>query len=154
MSGREGFVSNLQFMDKNKASKCIIFGLIIAVLFATLIAVSKSMATNAEDWANYAKKENLWNYWDEKIGHQEYEKRDLEIDKMALWMKYQDLILCNIGRIGVNIGLIFIFIGLIAFAINDSLDERSRRTALILAGTVLFVLMITTFFTQISIDAV
>jgi hypothetical protein len=67
------------------------------------------------------------------------------------WMEYQVIIVGNIARIGVNVGLFFIVIGFLSFALNDKFDEKSRRIYLILAGAILFVIMVTTFFSQIAI---
>jgi uncharacterized membrane protein len=67
------------------------------------------------------------------------------------WMEYQVIIVGNIARIGVNVGLFFIVVGFLSFALNDKFDEKSRRIYLILAGAILFIIMVTTFFSQIAI---
>ena len=67
-------------------------------------------------------------------------------------MEYQVIIIGNIARIGVNVGLFFIVIGFLSFALNDKFDEKTRRIYLVLAGAILFVIMLTTFFSQIAIQ--
>jgi hypothetical protein len=66
-------------------------------------------------------------------------------------MEYQVIIVGNIARIGVSVGLFFIVVAFLSFALNDKFDEKSRRIYLILAGAILFVIMVTTFFSQIAI---
>ena len=138
--------------DKNKSTKYLIYGLIIAVVFGTVMGVSQSLAANADNWKTYKDQENLDNRDLGVYGDQEYDLRAREIALMTLWLKQQGIIFQTVAQIGVNIGLICIFIGFIGFAVNDSLDERTRRISLLLAAVVLFVLMFTIFFSQINID--
>ena len=58
----------------------------------------------------------------------------------------------NIARVGVNISLFFILVGFLGFAVNDKIEEKTRRIFLIIAGLILFVIMFTTFFASITIS--
>ena len=155
MVGEEkGFFDRLPLMDKNRATKYIIYGLVAAVLFGLIMMISRSIAQNASTWENLENQRNEINYWNGNYGFNDYIKRQEEIDEIRYWMEWQDVIFMNIARIGVNISLIFILIGFLSFAVNDKIDEKTRRISLIIAGLVLFVLMFTTFFSAISITVV
>jgi hypothetical protein len=85
-------------------------------------------------------------------GYNDYIVKIERANLIRYWMEYQVIIIGNIAKIGVNVGLFFIVVGFLSFALNDKFDERSRRIYLILAGAILFVIMLTTFFSQISIQ--
>ena len=150
-SRKKDLFDKLPLMDKRRATKFIIYGLVIAVIFGTVLMTSKSVSANADNWAALADQENKQNFWDGEYGYQEYLERSKEIDRTQLWMKYQVVVFGNLARIAINIGLIFVFIGFIGFATNDNIDERTRRIALILAFVVLFMVMVTTFYTNITL---
>ena len=138
--------------DKNKSSKYLVYGLIIAVIFGTIMGISRSLALNANNWRAYKILENDENYAQGVYGYQDHELKENEIYLTEAWLEQQQIIFVTLAQIGVNIGIICIFIGFIGFAVNDSLDERTRRVSLLLAAVVLFVLMFTIFFSQIQID--
>lgn len=148
---REGLISNILDLDKKRAMKFIIYGLIVAIIFGTVMMVSRSINDNASSWETLANEENGQNYNKGLYGYEEYLKRGEEIDIIADWMRFQDVILINISRVGVNISLLFIAIGFIGLGVNSDLDERTKRISLILGGIVLIILMFTTFFTNIAI---
>ncbi|MBA7500090.1 MAG: hypothetical protein CEE42_16305 [Promethearchaeota archaeon Loki_b31] len=140
-------------MEENIAKKCLIIGIIVAVSAGTIMIISTSMAINADDWKNYADEENQMNYWLGKYGYQEYKLKEQDIILTNLWMKQQGLVIGNAVRVVVNIGLILLFIGFIGYATNDRIDEKTKRTYLTIAAIVLFVMMLTTFYTSIGIIA-
>ena len=152
--GEKGFFDRLPLMDKNRATKFIIYGLVAAVLFGLIMMISRSIAQNASTWENLENQRNEINYWNGEYGFNDFIKRQEEIDETRYWMEWQDVIFMNVARVGVNISLIFILIGFLSFAVNDKIDEKTRRISLIIAGLVLFVLMFTTFFSAISITVV
>ncbi len=152
MGEEKGFFDRLPLMDKNKATKFIIYGLVAAVLFGLIMMISRSIAQNAGTWENLENQRNEINYWNGDYGYNDYIRRQEEIDEIRYWMEWQDVVFMNIARVGVNISLIFILIGFLSFAVNDKIDEKTRRISLIIAGLVLFVLMFTTFFSSISIS--
>ena len=137
--------------DKNKSSKYLVIGVIIAVIFGSVIGISKSLASNADAWETYKNTENDENYDRGIYGYQDFLLKQREIALFHDWMEQQPIIFVSLCQIGVNIGLICVFIGFIGFAINDSLDERTRRVSLLLASVVLFVLMFTTLFSSITL---
>ncbi|MHA2008050.1 MAG: hypothetical protein ACXABO_11940 [Promethearchaeota archaeon] len=152
MGERESFFDKLPFMDKRKATKYIVYGLITAILFGLMMMISRSIAQNAYTWENLANQENDINFWNGEYGYNDYVKRQEEIDRIRFWMEWQDVIFMNIARVGVNIALLFVLVGFLSFALNDKIDERTRRISLYIAGLILFVLMFTTFFASISIS--
>ena len=140
-------------MEENIAKKCLIIGVIVAVAAGTIMMISTSMAINADNWKTYADEENQMNYWLGNYGYQEYQLKEQEIILTNLWMKQQGLVVGNAARVVVNLGLILLFIGFIGYATNDRIDEKTKRTYLTIAAIVLFVMMLTTFYTQIGIIA-
>ena len=142
----------LPLLDKNRATKFIIYGLFIGILFGMIMMVSRSVAANAADWEDVANQENDIAYWNGLYGYNDYIERQEEIDRIRYWMEFQDVIFMNVARVGVNIGLVFVLIGFLSFAVNDKLDEHTRRTSLIIAGLVLFFMLFTTFFSSIYVS--
>ncbi|MFW9895621.1 MAG: hypothetical protein ACFFD7_07445 [Candidatus Thorarchaeota archaeon] len=154
MGEERSFFDRIPYMDKNKATKYIVYGLVVAVLFGLMMMISRSIAQNAGTWENLENQRNYINYWNGEYGYNDYIKRQEEIDEIRYWMEWQDVIFMNIARVGVNVSLIFILIGFLSFALNDKLDERTRRISLVISALILFVLMFTTFFSAISITVV
>ena len=152
MGERGGFLENLPSLDKKKATKFIIYGLFVAILFGIMMGISRSIAQNASSWETLANQENDINYWNGDYGFNDYIKRQEEIDRTRYWMEWQDVIFMNIARVGVNISLFFILVGFLGFAVNDKIEEKTRRIFLIIAGLILFVIMFTTFFASITIS--
>ncbi len=141
----------LPLLDKNRAAKFIIYGIIIAIIFGLMMMISYSIAVNAGQWAALANQDNYLNYWNGFYGFNDFIERQEEIEMIALWMAYQDVIFMNIARIGINIGLVFVLIGFLSFAVNDKIDENTRKTSIIIAGLVLFIMIFTTLFSSISV---
>jgi len=144
-------VDMLPVMNKEKATKFLIYGLLVAIIFGTILMVSKSIADNASVWLSLENQQNEMNYMQGLYGYNDYIVKIERALLIRYWMEYQVIIVGNIARIGVNVGLFFIVIGFLSFALNDKFDEKSRRIYLILAGAILFVIMVTTFFSQIAI---
>jgi len=142
----------LPLLDKNRAAKFIIYGLIIAILFGLMMMISRSIADNAAQWATLVNKENEISYWNGVYGYNDFVERQQEILRIQYWMAYQDVIFMNIARVGVNVGLVFVLIGFLSFAVNDKIDENTRKISLTIAGLVLFIIMFTTLFSSISVS--
>jgi len=142
----------LPLLDKNRAAKFIIYGIIIAMLFGLMLMISRSIDVNAGQWEALANQENELNYWNGLYGYNDFIERQEEIDRITFWMAYQDVIFMNIARVGVNVGLVFVLIGFLSFAVNDKIDENTRKISLIIAGLVLFIIMFTTLFSSISVS--
>ena len=141
----------LPLLDKNRAAKFIIYGLLIAILFGMIMMISRSIANSALEWAAVANQENLISYWEGIYGYADFIEREQEIVRIQNWLVFQDVIFMNVARVGVNIGLIFCLIGFLSFAVNDKIDEHTRKVSLIIAGLILFMMMFTTFFSGIYI---
>ena len=139
-------------MNKEKATKFLMYGLLTAIIFGTILMISKSIADNAYTWLLLENQQNEMNYMQGLYGYNDYIVKIERANLIRYWMEYQVIIIGNIAKIGVNVGLFFIVVGFLSFALNDKFDERSRRIYLILAGAILFVIMLTTFFSQISIQ--
>ena len=142
----------LPVMNKEKATKFLMYGLLIAIIFGTMLMISKSIADNAYTWLLLENQQNEMNYMQGLYGYNDYIVKIERANLIRYWMEYQVIIIGNIAKIGVNVGLFFIVVAFLSFALNDKFDERSRRIYLTLAGAILFVIMITTFFSQISVQ--
>ena len=142
----------LPMMSKERATKFLIYGLLVAIAFGTLLMISKSIADNAYTWFLLESQQNEMNYMQGLYGYNDYIVKQEMANLLYYWMEYQVVIFGNIARIGVNIGMFFIAIAFLSFALNDKFDEKARRIYLILAGLILFVIMLTTFFSQITIQ--
>ena len=154
MGDDRGFSSlyeRLPLDNKEKAMKFLIYGLLTAIIFGTILMISKTIAGYAGTWQALDNQQNEMNYMQGLYGYNDYIERLERTALYTYWMQYQVVIVGNIARIGVNIGLIFIMVAFVSFALNDKLDERMRRISLTLAGVVLFVVMFTTFFSNIAL---
>ena len=128
----------LPIMDKEKATKFLIYGLLVAIIFGTILMISKSIADNAYTWFLIESQQNEMNYIQGLYGYNDYIVKVERANLIRYWMEYQEVVVGNIARIGVNIGLFFIVVGFFSFALNDKFDEKSRHIYLILASAILF----------------
>ena len=142
----------LPMMDRERATKFLMYGLLVAIIFGTVLMISKSIADNAYTWFLLESQQNEMNYMGGLYGYNDYIVKAERANLIYYWMEYQVVIVGNIARIGVNIGMFFIAIAFLSFALNDKFDEKARRIYLILAGLILFVIMFTTFFSQILVQ--
>lgn len=145
-------VDSIPLLDKRKAMKFIVYGLIAAILFGLIMMISRSIAQNAGTWENLANQENEMAYWNGLYGYNDYIQNQENIDRIRYWMEYQDAIFMNIARVGINIALVFILIGFLSFAVTENIDERTRRIYLIIAGMILLLIMFTTFFGSVFVS--
>jgi len=145
-------VDSIPLLDKRKAMKFIVYGLIAAILFGLIMMISRSIAQNAGSWENIANQENDMNYWNGLYGYNDYIQNQENIDRIRYWMEYQDTIFMNIARVGINIALVFILIGFLSFAVTENIDERTRRIYLIISGMILLLIMFTTFFGSVVVS--
>ena len=141
----------LPVMSKERATKFLIYGLLVAIIFGSILMISKSIADNATIWLSLENQQNEMNYMQGLYGYNDYIVKAERAILIRYWMEYQVIIVGNIARIGVSVGLFFIVVAFLSFALNDKFDEKSRRIYLVLAGAILFVIMITTFFSQIAV---
>ena len=142
----------IPMMDKQRATKFLIYGLLVAIIFGTILMISKSISDYAYTWLLLENQQNEMNYMQGLYGYNDYIVKLERANLISLWMEFQVVIVGNIARIGVNVGMFFIAIAFLSFALNDKFDEKARRIYLILAGLILFVIIFTTFFSQISIQ--
>lgn len=154
MPEKKSLADSIPLLDKRKAVRFIIYGLLVAILFGLMMMISRSIAQNATEWRDLADYENQMNYWNGAYGYTDYIKRGDQIERIYYWMEFQDAIFMNIARVGVNIALVFILIGFLSLGIAENIDERTRRIYLIIAGMILFFVMFTTFFAAIQVTVV
>ncbi|QEE15729.1 hypothetical protein DSAG12_01556 [Promethearchaeum syntrophicum] len=138
-------------IDRRKATKFIIGGMIIAIIFGTTALISISLANNSYDWENYQLHENDLGYWRGDYGYQEYLERDREIYAKADWMRFQEVIFENIARVGVNFGLIFVMVGFIGYSADEDMDPKKRQLSFLLAALIITIVMFTALSSGVTI---
>lgn len=52
----------LPMMDKQRTTKFLIYGLLVAIIFGTILMISKSIADNAYTWLLLETQQNEMNY--------------------------------------------------------------------------------------------
>lgn len=129
-------------MDKKKATKLVVYGLILAIIGISVLIVSYSIASNAGSWQNIAIQENQINFWEGFYGYNEYLERNVEISRTYSWMTFQDAIFGSIGQIVIFIGLAIMFIGILSHAMDKTSDNKIRLVFTILAAVVIYLLVI------------
>ncbi len=138
-------------IDHKKATKWLIKGMIIAIIFGAMALISKSISDNAANWYNWQYNIIENNLNSGLFGYDEFLRMVNDLDATRYWMQFQKAIFGNIARIGVDIGLIWVLLGFIAYAGNKDLNDKMRLISLILAGIVVAVIMFTSLFNNISV---
>jgi hypothetical protein len=138
-------------MDRRKATKFIIGGMVIAMIFGTIALISVSLANNSYDWENMKFHENDLGYWRGDYGYQEFLERDREIYAQADWMRFQEAIFENIARVGVNVGLLFVMAGFIGYSADEDMDPKKRQLSFVLAAVIITVVMFTALSSGVTI---
>ena len=137
-------------MDKEKAMKYVLRGILVVIIFGIIMMISALISAYSTTWMEMAISENKMNYWNGDYGYNEYIVRQNDIRRISYWMDFQGLIFITIGRIGVFIGFFFVFVGLMGFVTNDSMDQRTRWICLILAGTIIIALLLSLILSLVS----
>jgi ABC-type multidrug transport system fused ATPase/permease subunit len=148
---RKGFIDNLLNMDSYGAMKLIVKGMILAVIFGTALMTSRQINLNAATWQNIENQKNEMAFWNGEITQIEFTEREEQITLMRFQMQYQFVIFGNIFRGLVNLSLLFVVVGFIGLAKSHE-DDKIRALSIMISGVILFVLMLTTFFSNIAIN--
>ncbi len=130
-------------MDKKRALKYIVRGIILVVIFGMVMLASSAVSGYSDTWGEIQREENSRNYWDGDYGYDEYTERDHDISQTERWMTYQSMFFLIVGRLGIYLGFLSVFIGLLGFVTNEKLDQRTRWTCLILAGVIIVAMLLT-----------
>lgn len=144
-SGR-GFLDTLPQVDKAKAMRLLIFGLILTIIAVTILLASRTVSAGATNWQNLAQQENSLNFWSGLYGSTEYAQRNNEILLTVYWMRHQATIFSVVGRIGMNVGLLMMILGFIFLAMNNTIDEKTRHVFLIVGAALVLIVMFGVFF--------
>ncbi len=147
---KTGFIDKLMNMDRDESMRLIIRGLILSIIFGTLLMTSRQINANANTWRDIKNQQNSMAYWDGEISYTEYTERQQEINLHRDYMRYQFVIFGNIFRALVNLALIFVVLGFIGLSRTHE-DDKVRALSIMIAGVVLFVIMLTTMFSNIAI---
>ena len=146
-----GIISGLGRMDQDKAAKYVGIGILVAIVFGSVLMVSKSVYTMAEDWRTAANDKATNDY---DLGFISAAQRDLiqaENWKIFYNMRVQGLWVTNIAKVIVNLGLLLVFIGFVGLGLNASADEKTRRLFLTIAAIIIFIMLFTTFFAGVTV---
>lgn len=151
-SEKKSLIDSIIDMDQRTATRIIVKGFLIAVIFGTVLLTSRSVMNNADTWMAMKYQENRMNYWEGEYGLQEFRERQEDIDYQYQWMRYQYVILGTIARLGVNLAMVLVVIGFLGLASNKEQDSKYRLMALVFGGLILLIMMFTTFFTNFSLS--
>nr|MDO8115835.1 hypothetical protein [Candidatus Sigynarchaeota archaeon] len=139
-------------MDKSKAIRLVIYGLILVMICLAVMSVSRAVAGQAYTWRDLMNAENQNNYWGGLYGMSEYLERMYDITKTYNWMLFQQVIFVNAGRVGLYISLIVMVVGFFGLALNSTMDQKTRLIFLILASVILIIMLFGVFFSSISLN--
>ena len=89
---KQSLIDQLPQMDKKKATKFVLYGLILAIVFGTVMLTSRSIANNNGTYMAIQNDLNEQAYWNGDYGYQDYLRRQYEIDTEGLWMQFQFMI--------------------------------------------------------------
>ncbi len=148
---KRNILDELPQMDPKKATRLLLKGLIIAIVFGMIMLTSRSIASYHETYHNIADLQNTLNLANGIYGYSDYVVQDQQIQLTVYVMEYQVAIVANLARVGINIGLVLMVFGFLALAFNTTMDDRSRKIMLFFACLLLFVIIFTTAFSGISI---
>ena len=139
-------------MDQEKAVRYVVIGIIIAIIFGSAIMVSTHIYAQANTWMGDELSKLSYDLGQGVISQSQYDMKEISIMNTYHLMRIQELYVVNISKVLVNVGLLLVFIGFVGLGVNGSGDEKTRRMYLIIATIIIFVMMITTFYSGISIN--
>ena len=84
MGEEKSFFDRLPLLDKNKATKFVIYGLLVAILFGLMMMISRSIDQNAYSWYVLENQENEMSYWDGVYGYNDTFKEEKKLNKLAI----------------------------------------------------------------------
>ena len=148
---KQGFIEKFIPKNADDAIRMIMKGIVLAVLFGTLLMTSRQINTNSGTWENLEKQKNQMSYWKGEISAIEFTEREESIELTKYYLQWQYVIFGNIFRALVNVSMIYVVIGFAALSKNHQ-DEKVRALSIAIAGVVLFILMLTTFFNNIAVN--
>lgn len=128
--------------NTHKAGLFIMVGVIMAIVFGSVLLISTALNDNADEWRAYERNLVTEAYDNGEITVEERDQRYEEIDDMRDWMEIQDFYVDLFAPLLINLGLIFITIGFVGFGINNSLEERTRRVCILIAAAIIFIVLI------------
>jgi hypothetical protein len=128
--------------NTHKAGLFIMVGVIMAIIFGSILLISTALNDNADEWRTYERGLVTDLFDDGEITAEERDQRYDQIDDMRDWMEIQDFYVYLFAPLFINLGLIFITIGFIGFGINNSLEERTRRASILIAAAIIFIVLV------------
>nr|MDO8109997.1 hypothetical protein [Candidatus Sigynarchaeota archaeon] len=149
---KRNILDELPQMDPKKATKLLLKGLIVAIVFGMILLTSRSIASYSSTYKNIADLQNNLNVANGLYGYADYLVQQQQIQLTVYIMSYQVAIVGNLARVGINIGLVLMVLGFLALAFNTTMDDKSRKIMLVFACLLLFVIIFTTAFSGISIS--
>ncbi len=152
MTTKTSFVDTLHEMDKAKAIRLVIYGLILVMVCLAVMSVSRAVAGQAYTWRDLMNADNQNSYWSGLYGMSEYLERMYDITKTYNWMLFQQVLFVNAGRVGLYIALVVMVVGFFGLALNATMDAKTRLVFLVLASTILVIMLFGVFFSSISVN--
>jgi hypothetical protein len=143
--------NKLVSLDHNTATRFIIIGMLLAIIFGSVAMVSKSLAANSADWRVIQEQQAKLDWYNGIITLQEYDIQISTIIKQEAQMNLQQSIFGVIAQLCVNLCLIIVLIGFVSYANDPELDKRIKQMSFLLGGIIIVVMMFTSLFTGITV---
>ena len=134
MGEGRSFFDEMPTMDIKKATRLIVFGILIAIIFTAIALISYNLDANAGSVFDLLENQRLIDYNNGVISYEEFNAKGLENTNLQYWLETQDIWMIPIARVGGLIGVLLITLGFLSLGLNDRIEERARRMYLIIGG--------------------
>ena len=145
MGEGRSFIDNVSTMDAKKAMRLIVYGILIAIIFAAIGLISMNLDANSTSVYNLLESQRLIDYNNGLISYEEFLSRGISNSNLRYWLQTQDIWIVPIARIGGLIAVFLITVSFLSLGLNDRIEEKSRRAYLIIGGiaTIFLIMYIT-----------
>ncbi len=86
---KQGFIERFVPKSADDAIKMIIKGLVLAVLFGTLLMTSRQLNLNSATWENVEKQKNQMSFWKGEISAIEFTENEEKIELTKYYLQWQ-----------------------------------------------------------------
>jgi len=142
MADGRSFLDDLPTMDKGKATRMIVWGILLAIIFGCIWAISGYLNSNAGSLLNLLEHEKLMNYNNGYITYEDYLRQGTENYRVYYWLLAQDIFIQPIARVGGYIAAFLVALGFLSLGMNNSIEEKARNMYLIIGFIVTFAVVL------------
>lgn len=125
----------------NKKIKQIKMGVIIAIIIVIAIVAAYTINEIYHNWVDLVIQQYYIRFQEGEINSDTYYSLKQNLEFNQDFFQWISLIIANSGKVLLNIGFLFIILGLLSITTDRALKKKLRRTTLILAVS-LFIFMI------------